>query len=189
MIKRLLATAALAGVLSACGSAPEVKEENASVAEVAAKVRDASKSGRFIRPGQWESTMEIQEFSVPGMPAAQARTMKDSIQRQQQGFSTCLTAEAAEEPKGGFFTGSDACRYEKFEMAKGKIDAVMRCPGPQSGQVLTMNGAYSPDTYDMVIAMRGEGENPADPQMSMKMHVKAKRVGECKPEVTQTAAG
>ena len=41
--------------LAACNKGPQVDEKNASVAEVAQKVRTANADQAFVRPGLWES--------------------------------------------------------------------------------------------------------------------------------------
>ena len=41
---------------------------------------------------------------------------------------SCLTPEEAKRPKEDFFAGAAKnCRYERFDMGSGKIDAVMKC--------------------------------------------------------------
>lgn len=168
--------------LAACGKQPEVHAENASVSDVEKEVRQASAEGSFIRPGLWQSKTTVEEITIPGMPAAFADEMKRSIAaNQEHRFESCLTDADVKRPKEDFFTGkSNECRYDHFTMAGGKIDAELRCGGGDGvRQVMTMAGSYSSDAYRMSMAMKAEGGQGPEAQMSMKMRTEAKRVGEC----------
>ena len=68
--------------LAACNKGPQVNEKNASVAEVAEKVREAeSASESFIRPGLWQSKVTIEKFEMPGMPPEMPQRMKTMMAR------------------------------------------------------------------------------------------------------------
>jgi hypothetical protein len=167
--------------LAACNKSPEVNARNASVAEVAEKVREAGADQSFVRPGLWQSKITVEQLDIPGMPADMAQRMKTMMaERQEHGFQTCLTAEDVNRPKEDFFAGkNNECRYEHFTMRAGKIDAAMRCGGKGGATSMQMAGTYSPDRYEMHTSMKmqpGAGEQGG---MSMKMRIDAQRVGEC----------
>jgi len=169
--------------LVACNKGPEVNEKDASVAEVAAKVRQSAGDQAFVRAGLWESKVTIEKFEIPGMPPEMAQRMKTMMaENQEHGFQTCLTAEDVKRPKEDFFAGKDnKCRYEHFTMGGGKIDAAMHCGGKGGQtQVMKMAGTYSPDSYQMQTRMTMSGAG-AEGGMDMSMRVEAQRVGECKP--------
>jgi hypothetical protein len=153
-MKSAILTIVLLLPLAACGSKPTVDEKNASVEQVANKVAEVSKSEGTIRPGQWQSTMTIEEMDMPGMPPEARDQMKK------------------------MFAGNEQCRYDHFTMGNGKIDAEMHCNQAGSAQTMTMAGTYGPDSYAMHMTSKTEG-GPAGEAMSMKMRVEAKRVGEC----------
>ena len=165
--------------LAACSNEPEVDARNASAEEVAEKVADAGASENFVRPGKWQSRVQIEQFELPGAPpeAANAmRSMTDRVQVQE----SCLTPEEAKRPKEDFFAGdSKNCRYDHFTMSGGKIDAVMKCSGEGMAQTMAMQGTYGPDAYRMRMSMTADAGSGAVGQMTMKMRVDAKRVGEC----------
>jgi len=169
--------------LGACNKGPTVNEKNASVDEVAAKVRAANGSEGFVKPGEWQSHVTIESFDIPGMPPEAVKQMRSAIaQNRQQDFTSCLTEEDAKQPRGKFFTGNDECRYDHFTMGNGKIDAAMKCASGQGmTQVMTMKGTYSPTSYDMRMTMKGEGVSGPASGMTMQMRVDSKRIGECKP--------
>lgn len=190
MNKTILALLCGCVALGACNRGPEVHEENASVGEVAASVRKATGGGQFIRAGEWKSSGTIEEMSIPGMSAADAARMKQAMAKSGiHEFSTCLTEEDVKQPGGKFFTGNDQCRYDHFTMSGGKIDAAMHCDAPGgAGQVMTIKGKYSPNSYTMRMEMKTAGAPGAPGEMTMRMRVDSKRVGACKPG-SQAAAG
>src|SRR5688500_14366454 len=59
--------------LTACNREPEVDARNASVEDVAEQVAEAGGSEVIVRPGKWESRVQIEEFELPGAPP-EART-------------------------------------------------------------------------------------------------------------------
>ena len=164
--------------LAACGSKPAVEEKNASVEQVAEKVREVSSDGGFISPGKWESRVTIEDVNMPGLPAGAAEQMKKMV-AQNQVSTTCLTPEEVKKPEPGFFGGNDKCRYDHFTMGSGKIDAEMHCTQNGMTQVMQMAGTYSPQAYTMQMTSNSSGGPSAEANMSMKMKVDAKRVGDC----------
>ena len=180
-MNKLALIAAAALPLLACNKSPEVSATNASANEVAAKVREATGGNGFILPGEWQSTVTIDKFDMPGMPPEALADMKKAMaQNQHDGFKSCVTAEEVKHPDGKFFTGNDQCRYDHFTMGGGKIDAAMKCDGGQGmKQVMMMNGTYSPESYDMHMSSNAEGAPGAAGAMKMEMHVQSRRIGEC----------
>jgi hypothetical protein len=168
--------------LAACNKSPQVNEKDASVAQVAKKVREAGGQQSFVRPGLWQSKVTIEQFDMPGMPPEMAGRMKNMMaQNQAHGFKTCLTPEDVNKPKEDFFAGKNKeCRYDHFTMGDGKIDASMHCgDGKQGTQVMEMAGTYSPDSYQMETSMKADESGESGGGMQMRMRIEAQRVGEC----------
>ncbi len=180
-MKTALCLIACALPLAACNKSPAVHETNASVEDVANKVREAGTGDAFIRPGQWKSTVTIEQFDMPGVPPQAAARVKAAMaENQPHELTSCLTPEDVKQPKAKFFTGNDQCRYDHFIMGSGKIDAAMRCSGAGGGsQVTTMTGTYAPDRYQMRMAMSGQNMPGAAADVKMQMRVDSRRVGEC----------
>jgi hypothetical protein len=172
---------ACAGALAACNKSPEVNAKNASVAEVAQKVRESGADQSFVRPGLWQSKVTIDQLDIPGMPADMAQRMKSMMaEKQEHGFQTCLTAEDVKRPKEDFFAGKNKeCRYDHFTMGGGKIDAVMHCGKEAGAQTMRMAGTYSPDAYQMQMGTEVDAADEGAHAMQMQMRVEARRVGEC----------
>lgn len=165
--------------LSACGDEKTVDEKNASTATVAKKVAD---TGMKLTPGRWRLTMNFTRFDIEGMPP-EAKQQMQTMLGKDRSFTSCLTKEQADKPDGSFFgqQGED-CRYDRFAMGDGKIDAAMTCKGDGpdgTGQAkMTLAGTYSPDTYKMTMDMQGAAPNGKT--MNMAMSLVSKRMGECK---------
>jgi hypothetical protein len=166
--------------LAASCSKPTVDEKNASVEEVANKVREVSKSEGTIRPGKWQSTMTIEQMDMPGMPPEAREQMKNMFANSRV-TENCVTPEEAKKPNPKMFAGNDQCRYDHFTMGNGKIDAEMHCDQQGVTQTMTMAGTYGPEAYAMHMTSKTDG-GPGGGAMSMKMRVEAKRVGECTKE-------
>ena len=173
-------------MIAACDSSPEVKLDNAKPSEVAAKVSEAVGDADYVRPGKWVTSITIDEINIPGMPPEFAAKMKQQKVAARD-VESCLTPEQAKQPKGGMFAGIDkSCRYERFAMKGGKIEAAMRCTQNQTVQTMTMTGNYTPERYDMNLSSEVGGTGPQS-GTTMKMKVAARRVGEC--DAKSAAAG
>lgn len=180
---RLLACAlGCAAPLASCNTEPEVSATNATVEDVAEQVADARDGDGFVRPGKWQSRVQIEEFKLPGAPPEAEAAMRGMHDRAQV-YESCLTPEEAQRPKEDFFAGANKnCRYDHFTMGNGKIDAVMKCSGEGVGQTMAMEGTYGPDNYQMRMTMKAEAESGPSGGMTMRMRVDAKRIGECDGE-------
>ena len=178
-MKHALALLACVLTLAACNREPEVDARNASAEEVAERVADAGGSDSFVRPGKWQSRVQIEEFELPGAPPEAKAAMRD-IYKNAQVHENCLTPDQAKRPKEDFFAGANKnCRYDHFTMGNGKIDAVMKCTGEGMAQTMSMQGSYSPDAYQMRMSMKADAGAGPPGGMTMTMRVDARRVGEC----------
>lgn len=175
MTRALLALPLL--FVAACSSEPDVKMENASVAEVAEEMREAG-NDRFINPGKWEQTVTLESIDAPGMPP-EAKSMMQKAMGDAQVHEVCLSPEEAKSPKEDFFSGADKnCRYEHFNWGDGKIDLKLNCKHPNATQTMLLVGNYDPNSYTMTMTASNAGGGAME-QMVMKMKVEAKRVGAC----------
>lgn len=180
-MKHSLVLLACTAALVACNKGPDIDVKNASVGEVAEKVRAAAGDSSLVEPGRWETKVTLLDIAMPGMPPQFAERMKQTMAKMQEhSYSICLTEADVKRPKEDFFAGkSNNCRYDHFTMSNGTIDAVMRCSGKSSEDMtMTMKGTYSPTSYEATMAMDGSG--PGGQGMKMKSHSESHRVGECK---------
>ncbi len=167
--------------LAACNKGPQINEKNASVGQVAHKVREAAAGQRLVEPGKWETKVSVLDVDIPGMPPEMAAQMKQTMGKMQEhNFSTCLTEEDVKRPKEDFFAGNNKdCRYDHFTMSGGKIDAALRCQGKGEAGAMTMtiNGSYAHDSYEATMAMDVAGGREGG--MKIRSHSESHRVGQC----------
>jgi hypothetical protein len=176
-MKKLVLIAACAAV-AACNKGANVDEKNASVAEVAQKVRESGADQNFVDPGLWEQTVRLLSVDAPGMPA-EARSAMQKAMDQAQVHKVCLTPEEAKSPREDFFTGkAENCRYEHFKWGSGKIDLRLECQHPNTRQMMELAGTYEPRRYSLTMTATNLGKAPEE-RLVMKMKVDAKNVGPC----------
>ena len=174
---RVMLIAGAALCLGGCDSKPQVEERNASVEEVTNSVREATQEAGLIRAGQWVSTVEVEDVTVPGIPPQAAADMERMIEQSHKA-QVCLTPEEAGRPNADFFGGNENCRYDHFTMRGGKIDAQMRCDTGAGATVMELDGTYARDSYTMRMSTRTPG-GQGQPPVSIRMKVEAKRTGDC----------
>ena len=165
--------------LAGCNKGPTVELKNASGNEVAAAVRQSGvmSSNTMMQPGEWESKTSVLEMNMPGIPAQYAARMKQSIaEHRNEASRHCIKPEDVKKPKEDFFGADKSCRYDHFTMGGGKIDIAMVCKQENLSNTTNMAGTYTPTTYSMDVSSVGSGPQQ---DMTMKMHVDAKRIGEC----------
>jgi hypothetical protein len=164
--------------LSACNKGPEVDLHNASTNQVSTAVQKSGlASDSLVQPGLWESRVSVLEMNVPGMPPQYAVKMKQALAEHRNDANRhCITEADVKKPKEDFFGADKSCRYDHFAMGGGRIDIQMACRQENLTQTTNMSGSYTPTTYSLDMASKGSGPQQG---MTMKMHVDAKRVGQC----------
>ena len=116
--------------------------------------------------------MTVSDMSFPGMKPEMAQAMKAAMGKATK-IVSCLTPEEAKKPD--FFGKDNDCRYDRFVMSGGTIDAVAHCAENGKSRAMTIKGAYSADSYRVETEMSSDGPEA----MHMKMAMDAKRTGEC----------
>ena len=177
----LVATTVLA--LAACDKGPQVDLTNATPAEVAKAMKDSGATRTMVRPGKWSSTVAILEMNSPGMPPEMQAAMKARI-GQPRTVEACLTADQVDNPERMIGAVPASCRYDRYTMGNGKMNGKMRCETNGMVQEMSVAGTYSDDAYSLTIdnkttvAASAVAGQPAS-NMSMKMKVDSRRLGEC----------
>lgn len=150
----------------------EISSEEA--AEEAGSVR--------MQPGEWETTAQLTEFDMEGMPAEAGAAMREQM-GQPQTTSSCITPEQASNPQGDMFAAdeNDECTYREFSMSGGRLllDATCQPEGMEGSMTLHMEGSYTPTSYALTMNMTSD--TPSGP-MRMSGSVEGRRVGDCEPE-------
>lgn len=120
-----------------------------------------------IKPGQWETSNVITAIDMPGDPGGVAKSMvgKTTV------VKSCITAaQAASGPESLFKATGGKCRYDRFNLAGGRVDAAMSC-GPV-GMSSTMSGTMTPTSYQVT----GRTKTP---MMTMTSTTKGRWIGAC----------
>jgi hypothetical protein len=168
--------------LAACGQG-DVDLKNASVEDVA----KATANAQTLTPGQWSMTTEVVSVEMPGMPA-QSAAMKDQMAKALIGKQTvsenCVTPEQAKTPPTSMLAGGNAgdCRFDKYAMAGGKMDATLVCKPSAGGEMsMQMAGPFSGDSFALDATMQVAAPGmPGGKSMTIKTKMTGKRNGECK---------
>ena len=164
--------------LAGCNNKPEVKAENASVAEVAT----AADSAIRMEPGKWRTEVSVDSVEIANAPPQVADMMKKQLSASgKQTVEACVTKEQAERPPeellGG--KGMKSCRYDTFEIKGGKHDAQMTCQGGPAGQGTIqskLSGDFGSKGYDLVSETKTDMNGQS---VTTKTKVKGSRIGDC----------
>ena len=164
-----------AAALAACQQAdtgPKTAEE---------AQQEASQLARPV-PGLYTQTMTITRFEVPGAPPQMAEQMKGAM-GQNQTSEFCLTEEMSRQGYQEMFNalGKDGeCKYERFDVSVGKIDALLQCQSELEGKgTIALAGTVAEDGSDVTVKI--DTVNPAQPMGShaITMQMVSKRTGPC----------
>lgn len=165
-------------MLAGCGSRDDAAEK---ASEVEAAQEAAAKLKR-PQPGEYQQTIEITRFEIPGMTeesAAQFKAMLANVPAK----TYCLTEQEADK---GFkdmldnLPGDNECSYSKFAVDNGALDARMECKDAtgataKASMVGRIGSQGSDVTLDMEQSMPGMGGQKA----LMSMHMQNTRLGDC----------
>ncbi|MBC2665659.1 DUF3617 domain-containing protein [Novosphingobium flavum] len=178
---RAAVVTSLAAVLALAGCKKEQAPEGPkSIAEAA---KEAAGSLPKPVPGLYRSTAEILSMEMPGMPAGMGEQMKAMMGKRSTPHDFCLTGEEAAkgyEERVKKLAGRPDCKFDHYSADGGKLDARMTCTA-EGGitSVTTMQGMMTPEGSDMTLGMEQSGGKMPGGAMTMKMHVKTERVGDC----------
>lgn len=166
--------------LAGCGSEPSAEK---SADEVIAVANQMAKP----LPGLYETTGQLREFSVPGVPAAQLEMMKKQFAANAGRTNTfCLTPAQAENgfedmmrQLGEAGEGVE-CAFSKFDASGTKLNAMLSCTGPSGTKMaMDMDGTVAPDRSDMMMTMKSSSSMMPGMEMTMVMKSESRRIGDC----------
>ena len=169
-----LATVLLAG----CGSPEPTEGEPKTMIEAKA---EASKIDR-PRPGQYRQVVEITRFEMPTIPNEDSDRMAEMVKATQE-TEFCLTKEESEKGFRDMFQDvgkGGECRYSRFDVTGGKVDAQLDCASVTEGTAtFVLSGNVGPNGSDVTID--ADMKNPSSPTGTAKigMHMKTDRLGDC----------
>lgn len=177
-MKRIIMAAAGAALIAGCsGGDADADGAKGSGGEVSLKeaAKKAEAAGLKPQPGQYKAVITMTGIEIPGMPAE----MKGHGAGMVTTNEYCLTqAEVDKGFEDMMKRGQNGeCSYESFNLADGKMDAVMVCKSPEGDARMTMNGNVTPTTSDFTATMAMKF--PDAPEGKMTFNAKHERIGDC----------
>lgn len=161
--------------LSACGKSDTGPKTMDQAKQEAAKLERP-------KPGLYSQSMTISKFEIPGAPPEVAKAMESAMAKGQE-HQFCLTEAMSEQGYREMFDkvgGNGECKYDRFDVSGGKIDAVLKCANATEGQgTITMSGTVSEEGSDVNVAVDQQGGKAPMANTKIAMHVVSKRIGDC----------
>ena len=126
-----------------------------------------------LRPGQWETTIEVLRMDMPNMPQGVTIPTQRPVTAR-----TCLTPEQARRPNAGFMTGKDGagCSYENFSMSGGRLQGAVTCNQAGTSVRVTMNGTFSAESYQIESETQAQAGGT---NVNTVSRITARRIGDC----------
>lgn len=167
-------------LLAACGDTKGTGDDRGAAAAAA-----AADELKQIEPGEYENSISITKFEIPGLPPEMmAEVRRQMEQTMAVRNRACVTAEEAaggrEERMRKLVERNGDCRVESIDVDGDKIEGRMVCRSDNGANgTMTFNGTMGPTSSDMAIST--EMSDPAQPGVSAKidMRVASRRVGDC----------
>jgi hypothetical protein len=185
---RLRITAIAVLLLAGCGSRSDNQQAggNQQAAAPAATAAPAGGgSGLTIQPGLWEITMEMRLAQATEMPAGMTLPQMPPTT-----VRSCVTPEQVSRANANFLSGSGHaginCDYSGVTVAGGRIHGTSTCSRPGTEVSVTMDGSFTPTSYDINQQMQSTGRGRT---MSSTNHLVGRRVGECPPGQANAVSG
>lgn len=176
LTRHLMIGAALAVLsLSACKKADTGPKTPEQAKQEAAKL-DRPK------PGQYQQTMTITRFELPGAPPEVAKQFGQGMSQAQE-HSFCLTPEMANQGYRDMFDkvgNKGECKYDRFDVSGGELNAVIHCENAHDGKgTITMSGKVSEEGSDVNVTLDQTGGQGPMNNTKIAMHVVSHRTGDC----------
>lgn len=172
-MRRIIMAAAGAALLAGCsGGGNADADGNGEVS-----MKEAAKKAEGLRPqaGQYKAVITMTGIDIPGMPPEMAGHGGGMTTNTEY----CLTqAEVDKGYQEMMKRGQNGeCTYESFNLAGGKLDAVILCKTGEGDARMTMNGTVTPTTFDFTATMAMKFADA--PEGTMTFTAKHERLGDC----------
>lgn len=181
MRHHLLSMSATLLLLTGCGDAATKSGDDRGAAAAAAAATELKQ----IEPGEYENSVTITRFEIPGLPPEMLADVRRQME-QTMAVKTraCVSPEEAaagrEERMRKLVERNNECRIESIDVDGETVEGRMVCRGGNGATgTMTFNGTMGPTSSDVSIAT--EMTDPGQPGTSAKidMRVASRRVGEC----------
>ncbi len=173
MKMNMLAAAAFALALTACGGGGDKKEEK--VAASGPVKREA---------GNWKTDVKLVKLDIPGVND-QVKSGMSKMMEGMSGIDSCLTQEQADKEDIAADMSKNAaqgstCEFSKRDVSGGNVDVAGTCK-TQQGQSLdmAMKGKMDAKKVDMTVTTKGPLPTGSG-NMEMVMQITSTNTGACK---------
>ncbi|WP_156347652.1 MULTISPECIES: DUF3617 domain-containing protein [unclassified Sphingomonas] len=168
----LMALGALA--LSACGdqkTGSTTLTSNSATGEIVSSETGSGAETPKLEAGKWEVRTQVSDLKMANMPAGMPANPPA------QTASVCITPEqAAKGPEEMLKQSGADCTVTSNSFAGGKIESEVSCKLPGDMQMKgKTTGTFTPTSFTTDQQMEMTGKTT----MSQKVHVEAKRIGNC----------
>jgi hypothetical protein len=123
-----------------------------------------------MQPGQWQFSMNITSFDMPGAPPQVVESIK-----KQTTTGRCITPAEAEAGPLEMMKNRDHCKITRQSIDGEKFDAVLVCDRPDGTLTQTVNGSVTLTK----IAINTAAERTGQKAMKMTTQMTGARVGDC----------
>ncbi|MBV7256177.1 DUF3617 domain-containing protein [Pacificimonas sp. WHA3] len=122
----------------------------------------AATGAQAITPGKWSTTGKTVDFQMqmpPGVPASVVDMIKSRMAGQSYSSSQCITRDDIDKaPEKMFSESNGQCKYDRFDMSGGKLDAVASCKMQGVRMRMEMTGTHTDTTFQTRMKMTGDGD-------------------------------
>jgi hypothetical protein len=183
----MLAISMLAGCNKADKSAPgaaQSTEQGQSTLQGKSMEEAKAEAAKLDRPkpGLYKQSLSITKIEIPGAPPGTAAQMQAAMSKADES-SLCITAEMADKGFRDMFdkaSKSGDCKYDRFDVSGGKVDALLHCENPDRGKgTIAMSGTVGAEGSDITVSIDQQGGPPPMANAKIGMHLVSQRVGEC----------
>lgn len=185
MIRRLAPFGAAAALvlLTGAGQAGDGFSLTDATSEQVAAAYAKAKPGGPMHMGQWDRTIAIPAFELPGMapgPDRDARIAAAKAMQKAESVCHSGTDLAAPEPAAVFEMIGTDCRYQRLTMGDGRFDGQLSCKGDQPGTKVdvAVSGSYTSENFAIRLDIDQQPTDPAQ-RVKMTMALGGQRTGEC----------
>jgi hypothetical protein len=126
-----------------------------------------------LHAGEWQ--IDFDSYVVFAGPRTGDTPMVNSFSS--SGRSCIRPGQAARPEPAVFFESGSGCRYDRFAMGGGRIDALLKCEGTRFARAYTVRvrGTYESENFDVVPRQNGLIQ-------SLHFHTRGRRVGDCRAQ-------
>jgi hypothetical protein len=124
-----------------------------------------------LQAGEWQ--IDFDSYVVLAGPRTGDPPMANSFSS--SGRACIPPGQAARPEPAVFFESGSGCRYDRFAMGGGRIDALLKCEGTKFTRAYTVRvrGTYEPESFDVVPRQKGLIQ-------ALRFHTRGRRVGDCR---------